>query len=154
MSGIVEPILPPQASFKGEGGFQADATVVRAAQHAEMRSWIEVLEALIVELPKQHRGTGHNLRPITDEDVQSITKCVVILKAQPVAPKAPDDARAAASTLRKIGERLGTYLDIFLKETAKSGGKEFGKRLAQLSYWWAIWYGLHNLVPSVFNWLH
>jgi hypothetical protein len=128
--------------------------VGRAAQHEEMLSWIEVLEALIAELPKQRRGIGHNLQPISDDERQSIIKCVIILKHQPVVPTAPDDARAAGSTLKKIGERLGTYLDTFLLEASKSAGKELGKRLVQLSYWWALWYVLTKLAQSVFNWLH
>jgi hypothetical protein len=32
------------------------------------------------------------------------------LKAQPVVPKAPDEAQAAALTLKNFGERLGAYL--------------------------------------------
>jgi len=140
-------------SFKGEGGFLADATVVRAA-HEEMLSWIEVLEALIVELPKQRRSIGHNLQPIADDELQSITKCVVILKHQPVVPTAPDDARAAGSTLQKIVGRLGTYLDTFFLEASKSGGKELGKQLARAPYWLALWYTLKHIVESVAAWLH
>jgi hypothetical protein len=86
----------------------------RAAPYKQMLSWIEVLEALIAELPTQRRGIGHNLQLISDDELRSITKCVIILKHQPVVPTAPDDARAAGSTLKKIGERLGTYLDACL----------------------------------------
>jgi hypothetical protein len=140
-----------QAAFKAEVKEEVelrdttDATVTRAAAHKQMLSWIEVLEALIVELPKQRRGIGHNLQPITEVDVQSITKCVFILKHEP----APDDARAAASTLKKIGEKLGTYLDTCLLEASK----EVGKRLVQLPYWLALWYTLKNIVQSVAGWL-
>ena len=119
-----------------------------------MLSWIEILEALIAELPKQPRGIGHNLHPITEDDVQSITKCIVILKSQPVVPTAPDDAKAAGSTLQKVVERLGTYLDTCLLEASKSAGKELGKRLVQLSYWLALGYALNNVVQSVAAWLH
>jgi len=69
-------------------------------------------------------------------------------------PKAPEEARAAVSTLKKIGERLGTYLDDFLSEAAKSAGKEFGKRLVQLSYWLALATTLMGLAHSVEGWLH
>jgi hypothetical protein len=133
---------------------QVEKTVIKAAAHKQMLSWIEVLEALIAELPKQRRGIGHNLQPIADDELQSITKCIIILKHQPVVPTAPDDARAAGSTLKKIGERLGTYLDTSLLEASKSSGKEFGKRLAQLPYWLAIWYALNNVVQSITAWLH
>jgi hypothetical protein len=146
--------LPSQASFKGEGGLRGDATLVKAAPHKAMLSWIEVLEALIAELPTQRRGIGHNLQLISDDELGSITKCVIILKHQPVVPTAPDDARAAGSTLKKIGERLGTYLDACLLEASKSAGKEIGKRLAQLPYWLALWYALNNVVQSVTAWLH
>jgi hypothetical protein len=64
---------------------------------------------LIAELPKQQRSIGHNIRPITGDDVQEIT-AVAILKSQPVVPTAPDEARAAGSTLMRFGERLGSYL--------------------------------------------
>jgi hypothetical protein len=159
---VLDPVGTPDgpltlraaANFKGEGGFQADPTVVRAASHKAMLSWIEVLEALIAELPTQRRGIGHNLQLISDDELGSITKCVIILKHQPVVPTAPDDARAAGSTLKKIGERLGTYLDACLLEASKSAGKELGKRLAQLPYWLALWYALNNVVQSVSAWLH
>jgi hypothetical protein len=121
-SGIVQPILPPQAGLKGEGGLRADTTLVRAA-HKEMLQWIEVLEAIIVELQKQPPGVGHNLQPIGDDELHSIINLVFILKHQPVVPTAPDDVRAAGSRLKKIGERLGTYLDIFLLEASKSAGR-------------------------------
>ena len=158
MSGIVQPPLPlrDQASVKAdmELNVTVEATVIRAAPHKEMLSWIEVLEALIAELPKQRRGIGDNLQPITKEDVQEITQAVAILKAQPVVPTAPDDAKAAGSTLMRFGERLGDYLDIFLKEAAKSGGKELGKQLARAPYWLALWYTLTHIVQSVAAWLH
>jgi hypothetical protein len=131
-----------QAAFKG-----------RVEQHEEMLSWIGVFEALIVELPKQRRGIGHNLQPITEEEVEATTQAVAVLKAQPVAPKAPDEARAAGSTLQKIVGRLGTYLDTFLLEASKSGGKEVGKQLARAPYWLALWYTLKNIVQSVAGWL-
>jgi hypothetical protein len=132
-------------------GVQVEKTVIRAAPYQEMLSRIEVLESLIAEFPKQQRpGIGHNIQPITDEDVQEIRQAVAILKAQPVVP---DKARAAGSTLKKIGERLGTYLDAFLLETAKEAGKEFGKRLVQLSYWLALGHALMSIAQSVPNWL-
>src|SRR5947207_6529764 len=54
-SGIVQPPLPlrAEADIKLEGaGLSADATVINAAPHREMLSWIEVLEGLMIELPK------------------------------------------------------------------------------------------------------
>jgi len=97
-------------------------------QYQEMLSWIGVLEILITEFPKQRRGIGHNIQPITNEDLEQIEQAVTILKAPlPKAPHPPDKAQAAASTLKKIGERLGTYLDACLLEASK----EVGKRLAQ-----------------------
>jgi hypothetical protein len=118
MSGIVQPPPLPlreaadQASVKAdmELGVTVEATVIRAAPHKEMLSWIEVLEALIAELPKQRRGIGDNLQPITKEDVQEITHAIAILKVQPVVPTAPDDAKAAGSTLMRFGEQVGKYL--------------------------------------------
>jgi hypothetical protein len=151
-SGIVQPPLPlrAEADIKLEGaGLSADATVINAAPHREMLSWIEVLEGLMIELPKQRRGIGDNLQPITEVEVQEIKQCIVILKAQPVAPTAPDAAKAAGSTLKKIGEKLGTYLDACLLE----GSKEVGKRLVQLPYWLALWYTLKHIVQSVAAWL-
>jgi hypothetical protein len=137
MPQLIEPPLPlhreaaDQASFKGEVGFRADATLVRASQHEEMLSRIAILESLIAELPKQPVGIGHNRPPITQEDIGEITQAILILKAQP----AIDEARAAGSTLMKFGERLGAYLlkqaNVFISEAVKSAGKETGKRLVQ-----------------------
>jgi len=170
-SGIVQPPSPPRppldpigtpegpltTRFSGEGGLRADATVVRAASHKEMLSWIGVLEILIAEFPKQRRGIGHNLQPITDEDVQETKRAIAILKAQPVVPTAPHEARAAGSTLMKFGERLGSYLlkqaDIFVSEAVKSAGKEAGKRLVQSPFWWAVVTTLLMLGHSVEAWL-
>ena len=118
--------LRAQAAFKGEGGLQADATVVKAEQHKEMLSRTEVLDWLIANLPEQSKGgPGHNRQPITQDDVREIKKAVAALKALPVVPKASDKDRATAvaSILKKIGERLGTYLDTFLLEAAKSAGE-------------------------------
>jgi hypothetical protein len=161
MSSVVEPILPlrepviHQASVKAEIGssVEATATVVRAAPHQEMLSWIEVLEALMAKLPKQRRGIGHNLQPVTKEEASEITQAAAVLKVQLVAPTAPDAAKAAGSTLQKIAGRLGTYLDTFLLEASKSGGKEFGKQLARAPYSWALWYALTHIVQSVAAWL-
>jgi hypothetical protein len=151
-SGIVQPPpLPPReaaAAIQAEDAtLRADATVGRAAQHKEMLSWIGVLEALMAELPNQRRRT--NDPPITDEDIPEITQAVAILKSQPVVPTAPDEVRVAGSTLKKIGERLGTYLDTCLLEASK----ELGKRLVQLPYWLALWYTLKNIVQSIAGWL-
>jgi hypothetical protein len=165
MAGTVGPSLPLreaaaaiQADMKAEGILRADATVVRAAQHEEMLSRIAILESLIAELPKQQPGIGHNRPPITEEDVQEITQAIAILKAQPVVPTAPDEARAAGSTLMKFGERLGAYLlkqaEVFISEAVKSAGKETGKRLVQSPFWWALATTLMLVGQSVSNWLH
>jgi hypothetical protein len=57
-----------------------------------------------------------------------------------------------------IGERLGTYLlkqaDVFISEAVKSAGKEFGKRLVQSPFWWALATALMTAAQSVFRWLH
>jgi hypothetical protein len=58
----------------------------------------------------------------------------------------------------RFGERLGTYLlnqaDVFVSEAVKSDGKEFGKRLAQSPFWWALATALMLVGQSVSNWLH
>jgi len=151
--GTAQGPLTLRSSGEGEGGLSADTTVMRAAQHLQMLSWIEVLEVLLVELPNKQGGIGHNLQPITKEDVEETTRAIAILKVQPVTPKAPDEAKAAASTLKKIGERLGTYLDTFLLEASKSAGKEFGKQLGRLPYWIPVWYVLMKIAQSAANWL-
>ena len=65
---------------------------------------------------------------------------------------------AAGSTLMRFGEKLGTYLlkqaDVFVSEAVKSGGKEFGKRLVQSPFWWALATTLMLVGQSVSNWLH
>ena len=128
-------------------------TKIRPKQYQEMLSWIDVLERLIIELPKQPPSIGHNRPPISEKDVQSINKCIIILKHEPT----PDDARAAGSILMMIGERLGAYLvkqtDIFVSEAVKSAGKEFGKRLVQSPFWWALATTLMILAQSVQAWL-
>jgi hypothetical protein len=173
MSGAVGPISPlgepaDQANFKGEGGFRADTTMVRAARHAAMLSWIAALERLlaelskhkklITELPKLPIGIGHNRPPITNEDIKEIRQAVAVLKAQPVVPTASDELRAAGSTLMRFGEELGTYLlkqaDVFVSEAVKSAGKEFGKRLVQSPFWWALATALLLAANSVASWLH
>jgi hypothetical protein len=133
---------------------RAEATLIRPAQYEEMLAQVAVLERLIAELPKQPPGIGHNRPLISEEEVGEIAEAIAILKVQPVVPTAPDEARAAASTLKRTGERLGAYLDTFLSEAAKSAGKEFGKRLVQLSYWYALAHTLMGVVQSVSAWLH
>jgi hypothetical protein len=118
---------------------------------------IVVLEKLIAELPKQPAGIGHNRPPVTDEDVQEIKQAIAVLKAQPEVPTAPDDAKAAGSTLMRFGEGLGKYLlkqaDVFVSEAVKSGGKEFGKRLMQSPFWWQVAIALMVAANSVAAWL-
>ena len=152
MDPIGTPDGPLTTRFSAEGGLRADATVVRAASHKEMLSWIGVLERLIV-LPRQRLGIGHNLQPFTDVEDQEIKHATAILKAQPVVPTAPDQARAAGSTLKKVGERLGTYLDACLMEASKSAGKELGKQVGRLPFWLALYYALMKIAQSVANWL-
>jgi hypothetical protein len=122
-------------------------------QYEDLLSGIGVLEALLAELPNQRPGIGHNRPPIGDDDVQEIRQAVAILKSQP----ALDKARAAGSTLKMIGERLGSYLlkqaDIFISEAVKSAGKEAGKRVVQLPFWWALATTLLMLGHSVEVWL-
>jgi hypothetical protein len=139
-------------TLRAEGRVRADTVQIRrAAQHEEMLAQVTILEVLIAELPNQPIDIGHNQQSITKDDVQEIKQAIAVLKAQPVAPA---KARAARSMLKKVGERFGTYLDTFLLEASKSGGKEFGKRLVRLSYWLALWYTLNNLIQSITNWLH
>jgi hypothetical protein len=159
-SGIVNPPLPlrdpqVQASFKGEGGLRADATVVRAAQHREMLAWTASLKNLLAHFPARlPPGIGHNQPPpIAGEDVAILHKAVVVLEAQQVVPKAPDDVKAVQSALQKIKGRLGTYVDTFFLEASKSGGKEFGKQLARAPYWLAFWYVLQKLGEALTGWL-
>jgi|SRR5215467_5332105 len=137
------PALHPIGTPEGPLTLRADAA---AARYQEMMSWIALLERLIAVLPNQRPGIWHNRPPIDKDDVNEITQAVTVLKAQPIEP---DNARAAGSTLKKIGERLGTYLDTFLLEASKSAGKEFGKKLVQLSYWWALYYALMNIAIYV-----
>jgi hypothetical protein len=135
-SGIVQPPLPVReaaAVIQAEDGtLRADATVGRAAQHKEMLARITVLESLMAKLPKQSVGIGHNQPLITQEDIQEIKQAIAILKAQPVVPTAPDQAKAAGSILMKYGERIGTWVlkqaDLFVSEAVK----ETAKRLVQL----------------------
>jgi hypothetical protein len=132
-------------------------TLHEAPQHEEMLSRIAILESLIAELPKRQIGIGHNQQLITQDDVQEIKQAIAVLKAQPVVPTAPDEARAAGSTLMRFGERLGTYLlkqaDVFISEAVKSAGKETGKRLVQSPFWWALATTLMLVGQSVSNWL-
>jgi hypothetical protein len=57
----------------------------------------------------------------------------------------------------RFGESLGKYLlkqaDVLVSEAVKSGGKEFGKRLVQLPYWWALATALMLVANSVAAWL-
>src|SRR5262245_60704127 len=152
-SGIVEPPSPPQGEAGDQASFKVE--VAKAAQHAEMLSRNAIVEALIAELPKERPvGVGHNQPLITSDEVREIELVVVFLNAQPIVPSAPDKAEAAASTSKKIGERLLTYLDAFMLEAAKSGGKELAKRLVQAPYWFALSYALTTLAQSISNWLH
>jgi hypothetical protein len=159
-SGIVQPILPPRATevradLEGKGGVQADAMMFSPARHAEMLSWTAAIRSLMARLPaKSPPGIGHNQPPITGDDIVVIGKALATLELQPVMPKSPDDARTAQSVLTKIRERLGTYLDTFLLEASKSGGKEFGKQLARAPYWLALWYALMKLGQSITAWLN
>jgi hypothetical protein len=160
-SGVSAPPLgtaavPPSATLTltGEVAMRSEAVVISPAQHEKVLSQVAVLERLMAELPEQPPGIGHNRPPVGEEDKGEITKAIAILKTQPVVPQAPDEARAAASTLKTIGERLGGYLDTFLSEAAKSAGREFGKRIVRLSYWYALATTLMVLAKSVADWLH
>jgi hypothetical protein len=124
-----------------------------SARHQEMLSRIIVLERLLAEMPEQRTGIGHNRSHISEDEVREIATALIILKAQPIVPTVPDEARAAATTLKKIGEHLGAYLDDFLSETAKSAGKEFGKRVVQSPFWWALATTLMVVARSVIEWL-
>jgi hypothetical protein len=143
-SGMVAPPLPLREA----------AVKDKASQHEEMLLRITILERLIADLPKQPIGIGHNQPPITKEDIQEIKQAIATMKAQPVVPTALNEASAAGSTLKKIGERLGTYLDACLLEASRSVGKELGKRLVQLSYWYILLDALMKLAQSVAIWLH
>jgi hypothetical protein len=163
MSSVIEPPLPPrkavaaiQADMKAEGTLQVDATIInRTAQYEEMLSRIAILETLMAEMPKQSIGIGHNQPPpITSEDVQEIKDALATLKAQQVVPTAPDEARAAGSTLKKIGGRLVAYLDAFMMEASKSLGKEGVKRLLRLGYWYLLAQLLNGVANTVMEWLH
>jgi hypothetical protein len=105
-------------------------------------------------LSSAERGEGHNRQLITEDEVQEIKEAVAVLKSQPVVPTAPDKTRAAGSTLKKIKERLGRYLDAFMLEASKSAGKELIKQLGKFSRWWLLLDALTKLAQSVFNWLH
>jgi hypothetical protein len=129
-----------------------------AAKHEELLSQVSFIERLIAELPKQTPWIGHNAPPINDNDFRAIEGAIAVLKVQPVVPTAPDEARNAGLTLKIIGERIGTYLlkqgDVFVAEAAKSAGKEFGKRLVQAPWWWALAATLMLVANSVSSWLH
>src|SRR5262249_37326846 len=148
LTGSQQEIKPPTIVDK-------DVIYTPEVQHERMLSRIAVLEKLLAE-----PGIGHNRppEPIEDlpfgeEELRQIRNAITILKAQPVVPHASEEARAAGSTLNYIGKRIGTYLDDFLSEAAKSAGKEFGKRLMQLSYWLALAQILKGSAQSVADWL-
>ena len=153
----IDPEGPLPLRADAAVGVQAEKTLIRAAPYVAMLSRIVVLERLIAELPNQRCGIGHNRPPIGQEEVREITQAIAILKVQPVVPTAPDEARAAGSTLKNIGERLGSYLvkqsDIIVSEAVKSAGSEFGKRLVQSPFWWALATTLLMLAQSVEEWL-
>jgi hypothetical protein len=141
--------------LRAEGRVQANASVGKPAQHKEMLSRAEVLDWLMANLPEQRLGgPGHNRPPITRDDVEEIKQANATIKALPVTPEASDKvkAKAAASILLKIGERLGTYLDAYLLEASK----ELGRKSVQPTWWalWALWSTLLGLVQSVTNYLH
>jgi hypothetical protein len=147
-SEIAEPIGPPgeagdQASFKVE-------TIARAAPE-DVLSRVTMLEALMAEMPKHPVGIGHNQQPpITREDVDEIKDALASLKAQRVVLT---EAKAAASTLKKIGGKLGAYLDAFVMELAKSAGKQLVLASAPLWYWYFFNEVLTGLANSVMDWL-
>jgi hypothetical protein len=142
-----------------------------AALYQEMLSRTAVLEKMMAELNGQWPGIGHNNPPepietfsFGDDDRQALDQAVAVLKAQPLAPVAPTDARNAATILKAIGERLWTDLvraggysakqaDAFISEAVKSAGTETGKRLVQLPFWWALASTLMALASTVNDWL-
>jgi hypothetical protein len=55
------------------------------------------------------------------------------------------EAKAAASTLKKIGEKLGEYLDVFLTELSKSAAK--GSPIASAPLWY--WFFFNDFLSGV-----
>jgi hypothetical protein len=137
----------------------------RPAHHKEMLSRIAILERLVAELREKSPGIGHNRPPESIEglpfgevELREIAEAIAVLKAQPVMPKAPEEAEVAASTLNKIGDRLWTYLikqaDVFTSKLVESAANELGKRLVQSPFWWVVASTLMAVAHSVNGWLH
>jgi hypothetical protein len=102
MSTEVGPVLPPR---KAAAAIQLEDVTLQA--DATVAGGIAVVEDLMAKMPRDV-GIGHNQPPLTSEEIQEIRDALAILKAKPVEAV---KAKAAASTLKKIGEKLGTYLD-------------------------------------------
>jgi hypothetical protein len=158
--GATEPPFPPADTVAAPFGEPTSTDPI--ALYHEMRSRTAVLEKMMAELQGQWPGIGHNNppEPIGDDDRRAIDQAVAVLKAQPLTPASPTDARNAATTLKAIGERLwmelvraGGYTakqaDTFISEAMKSAGTETGKWVVRL----ALAGTLMALAHSVTDWL-
>ena len=173
-SNILPPAqLPASTSIQFSSRMTADATVMQgqASLHREMLSRIAVLEEMIRVLSPQQDGIGHNNPPepiegvsFKDADRQAIEAAVIILKDQPVSPPETAAAEKAAATLNTTGERLwielartGAYgadkLDAFITKAAESAGAEFGKRIVQAPFWYALVSALLTVSSAAHTWL-
>jgi len=135
--------------------------------HQEMLRRIAALESVIAEMPRRPVGIGHNGPPewiddaFDEDNHQAVASAISVLKS---APTASPEAASAASTLRTVGERIWDYLirtgayiakqgDTFASEAAKSAGAEFGKRLVQSPFWFALASSLMAVAIAASDWL-
>jgi hypothetical protein len=135
--------------------------------HQETLRRIAALESVIAEMPRRPVGIGHNGPPewidhtFEEGDYQAVAAAISVLKS---APTPSPEVASAASTLRTVGERIWDYLirrgayiakqrDTFVSEATKSAGAEFGKRLVQSPFWFALVSSLLAVAAAAFDWL-
>jgi hypothetical protein len=138
--------------------------------YQEILRRIEALDAVIAAWPRPSAGIGHNQPPeliegVFDEnDHQSMLAAIAVLNTESTPTTASPEITDAASTLKKLGDRLSGYLlrsagfvgkqlGTIVSEAAKSFGAEAGKRLAQSPFWWALAITLINVAHAVTEWL-
>lgn len=142
------------------------------ALHAEMLSRIEALER---EMAKRRgrRGIGGNYppdpietEPVTEEELLALERAMMVLKAQPAIDNGPPPIQSAEAVnfLTTLARRLRTAAGvgakyageqgkIFVSEAIKSAGTEFGKRMIQSPFWWAIIHQIYALADVAHRWL-
>jgi hypothetical protein len=119
-----------------------------------MQERVRVLEIEVSRMPPPPAGLGHNNPPEPIEAVPfsaaewaEMRGLLSVLKEQVIVPtREPQEAKAAASTLKLIGEKLLSFIGRHGEEYSSELSKKLGGNTADLlKYWVLTYYGYSTL---------